>query len=265
MFLDAFKAGFSNSNILKRVIPWTPSKISTALWLDAKDESTITANGAGKVSVWGDKSGNGYNLEQSSGANQLDTGTRTINGLNVLDSPSQGFMEKTSFPIPASGNVCFFMVGVVDTVVSNFDSIFSCYATNGFQVDANANDHFDGQLRSSNIGASDILPYTGGAFTGASIFGNTFDFDGGNMYGYVDGTERATQAYTAKLSSSMTLRVLRNRASNQNVDGAVGEFVIAEDCTVETRQLIEGYLAHKWGLTSSLPSNHLYKTERPTV
>jgi hypothetical protein len=31
------------------------------------------------------------------------------------------------------------------------------------------------------------------------------------------------------------------------------------------RQLIEGYLAHKWGLTSSLPNDHPYKNIAPPV
>ncbi len=29
------------------------------------------------------------------------------------------------------------------------------------------------------------------------------------------------------------------------------------------RQLIEGYLAHKWGTTNSLPSDHPYKSAAP--
>ena len=36
---------------------WTPSQITTALWLDASDEATITDN-LGSVSEWRDKSGN---------------------------------------------------------------------------------------------------------------------------------------------------------------------------------------------------------------
>jgi hypothetical protein len=30
------------------------------------------------------------------------------------------------------------------------------------------------------------------------------------------------------------------------------------------RQLLEGYLAHKWGLTANLPNDHPYKTVGPT-
>jgi hypothetical protein len=54
------------------------------LWLDASDTATITESG-GDVSQWNDKSGNGNNVSQATGINQPKTGTRTQNGLNVID------------------------------------------------------------------------------------------------------------------------------------------------------------------------------------
>ena len=33
--------------------------------------------------------------------------------------------------------------------------------------------------------------------------------------------------------------------------------------STDIRQRIEGYLAHKWGLTANLPSNHPYKVNPP--
>jgi hypothetical protein len=67
------------------VVPaFSPIDLSPALWLDASDETTITESG-GAVSQWDDKSGNGYNVLQGTSANQPTSGTRTLNGLNVLD------------------------------------------------------------------------------------------------------------------------------------------------------------------------------------
>jgi hypothetical protein len=63
---------------------WTPLELSPDLWLDAADTTTITAS-SGSVSQWNDKSGNGRNFTQGTGGNQPTTGTRTQNGLNVLD------------------------------------------------------------------------------------------------------------------------------------------------------------------------------------
>ncbi|MFM5944980.1 MAG: hypothetical protein ACKO9G_16710, partial [Dolichospermum sp.] len=47
----------------------TPAQISTDLWLDAADSSTITLNGS-TVSQWNDKSGNGRNAIQATATNQ---------------------------------------------------------------------------------------------------------------------------------------------------------------------------------------------------
>jgi len=66
--------------------PFTPASISGLMsWYDASDTATITDAGAGAVSQWNDKSGNGYHLTQATGIQRPTTGTRTINGLNVVD------------------------------------------------------------------------------------------------------------------------------------------------------------------------------------
>ncbi len=47
-------------------------------------------------------------------------------------------------------------------------------------------------------------------------------------------------------------------------EGAVCEIVAFERKLSDTeRQQVEGYLAHKWGLSSALPADHPYKTEAP--
>jgi hypothetical protein len=54
------------------------------LWLDASNAGSITEAG-GAVSQWDDLSGVGNHATQGTGANQPTTGTRTQNGLNVID------------------------------------------------------------------------------------------------------------------------------------------------------------------------------------
>jgi hypothetical protein len=46
--------------------------------------------------------------------------------------------------------------------------------------------------------------------------------------------------------------------------GSVYEFLIfSENLFDDNRQKIEGYLAHKWGLSNNLPANHPYKNNAP--
>lgn len=63
---------------------FSPLELSPELWLDASALSSIT-HSSGSVSQWDDLSGNGRHVAQSTAANQPTTGTRTQNGLNVLD------------------------------------------------------------------------------------------------------------------------------------------------------------------------------------
>ena len=61
---------------------------------------------------------------------------------------------------------------------------------------------------------------------------------------------------------------MRNRASVE-LDGKMAEFFAVADIPgtggtdISTLQKAEGYLAHKWGLTGSLPAGHPYKTTHP--
>ena len=45
--------------------------------------------------------------------------------------------------------------------------------------------------------------------------------------------------------------------------GEINEVVFMPYNSEGARQQVEGYLAHKWGLTALLPAGHLYKTLRP--
>jgi hypothetical protein len=53
---------------------------------------------------------------------------------------------------------------------------------------------------------------------------------------------------------------------SQDFDGRLAELIIVGSAVdTATRQIIEGYLAHKWGLAGSLPADHPYKSAAPTV
>jgi hypothetical protein len=48
--------------------------------------------------------------------------------------------------------------------------------------------------------------------------------------------------------------------------GKINELILLPaEASQTNREKLEGYLAHKWGLTSSLPENHPYKNEAPTA
>jgi hypothetical protein len=61
---------------------------------------------------------------------------------------------------------------------------------------------------------------------------------------------------------------MRNRAS-QELDGRLAEFFTVADLPgtggtdITDVEKAEGYLAHKWGVTSLLPADHPYKSSAP--
>lgn len=69
---------------------WTPADLpNVQFWYDADDASTITSSG-GLVSQWNDKSGNARHLTQATSGSRPSTGTRTLNGRNVIDHDGTG-------------------------------------------------------------------------------------------------------------------------------------------------------------------------------
>ena len=226
---------------------WTPAEITTLAWYDASDTTNITES-AGAVSEWRDKSGNNLHLGQSTSGAQPQTGSRQQNSLNVLDFIEGDYLEKASFPVPASGDISIFVVAEIDVVNNAYDSMFSMDAVNDFQFDSQNTAQFNGGIRVSGIGSLGSL--TGGPFAGPSIFNTVFDkTDVGAYSAYVDGTQRlGATTYSTPLDTAQIFRVMANRNTTQPLDGAVGEVVLVEDCSEATRQTIEGYLAWKWGL-----------------
>ena len=74
--------------------------------------------------------------------------------------------------------------------------------------------------------------------------------------------------YDNSLTPNLDLRIMRNRTSVR-MDGKMAEFFSVADVPgtsgtdMTTFEQAEGYLAHKWGLTSNLPSDHPFKNNAP--
>jgi hypothetical protein len=107
--------------------------LGPTLWLDASDITTITESG-GAVSQWNDKSGNGFNVSQGTGAAQPTTGSLTRNGLNVLSFDGGDVLAYSG---TTNFNVGDFTVFVVAEQTSNvqFAGLISLHNTIGSDQD----------------------------------------------------------------------------------------------------------------------------------
>ena len=261
--------------------PWSPSTdITTVAWIDASDSSNYTQTSENLTGVT-DKSGT-FTLTVNGNP---QTNAQTQNGLNVFEFDGSGDdLTSTTFASQvSSGN--HWAIGVfryVD-IDSNKDTLWS-YETNGspkrdYSLSSGNASSFTGELDLDGLSSNRISSTIGNAETwnAKSLTQNQYHIvacwfnKSGNQIGVrVDGTNAFTPVndYDNSLQTNQQLRLMRNRSS-QRLDGKLGEFFAVADIPgtsgTDLTHLIkaEGYLAHKWGLESSLPSDHVYKNSAP--
>jgi len=251
-------------------VPWTPSQITTALWLDAADASTVTTV-SGAVSQWNDKSGNGRNATQSTAARRPLYGTILQNGLNTLEFQSANtlWMLLPDTTNPAGSNATFVACKANNATPSNFiigrayywGSWYLVSTSTGtaarYAVGRNGIDDAQANVTSLSNNTDKIF---------SAIYNKT------NVSLSINGGTSASTAYTQDLvynSSDLTaIGAAKDTGSNvaSPFNGPMYEIIVLHSApSTDTRQRIEGYLAHKWGLTANLPSDHPYKSAAPLV
>jgi len=244
---------------------WTPASLATENWYDSADTSTITDT-SGVVTQWDDKSGNANHL--SGVGSGIFTGRRARNSSNVMDIEEGSYFSKTAYQLPADCSI--FMMAGIDAISVNTDALFALRggSSQNFQFDSGDTvgdqDQFFARFNQTGIGTTKTFSPTTDQ-KGPSIYELILDLNGdGELEVFIDGNSFGTTAYTAQCGAGAELLLFTNRSLNQYPDGCVAEFVIVPSVlSASDRQKMEGYLAHKWGLTSQLDASHPYKTSRP--
>lgn len=252
-----------------------PGLISTELWLDSADSSTIIT-GTNSSQTWGvvqwdDKSGNTNNVTAQGIGAPMEL-FFLQNNLNVINLDGPTYFEHLNFTLPTSGNLQIFIICEVSSIDNLRDSILSTNASDkDFQIEAGHDSEMRGNIFAHGLTTSNpsVASSTGAGsseVTGMHIWNATFDFDSGEYILRLDGeqvTGTSTGTYLRKLTLTQDLKIFGNRADTRFPEGNVAEVIISEDISDSKREKLEGYLAHKWGLSSSLNSSHPYKTFAP--
>ena len=243
---------------------WTPSKIDTALWLDAADADTITLN-SGNVSQWDDKSGNARHYTQGTSAQQPAYLTAEVNGLNVLDfNGSSHNLERitTDKGLPVSTEMTVFevfrraSVGILSNLLGGANASGTPYSLQWWTD----NVRYSG-LRNLNAG----FGTHGTADTATGHFISSLKRDATNVTLWSNGTQVGTPQAAQSASASPNLLYVGRRATNYH-NGQILEIIaVASALSDADRQKIEGYLAWKWGLEANLPADHPYKAAAPAA
>ena len=244
---------------------WTPGDMTTDMWFDADDASTITDT-AGSVSQWGDKSGNGNHLTQGDGAYQPTTGSNTIGGLNAINAAGD-WMQATRGAGEYTGQQVAVFEVLDMTALGASVTIYSS-ATGGQDYAAEEHAMFDYLGTTGYRGGTPSGPKSVISPTVAIPYVFSSVYNGTNHISYKDGI-----AGTTKLSAGNFAwdELYINSRINAGVASPLtgkkyGEIiVVVGGVTDSERETIEGYLAHKWGLEDSLDAGHTYKNAAPTV
>ena len=262
--------GNTDTNWTVPINYWDPGDVTTLAWYDASDAATIINDSSGNVTQWNDKSGNGYDLDQSNKAVAPITGTRTLNGLNILDFQDR-YIRNTSWSAPADGNFTVYIVGFADAVGDAADSMYSITNGNGaagYRFRSGSASHWRATYQAYSGEFSSNVDHNLPALSlDTEIWQLEFNNTGaGTVTGFITGDSPVVRTYNDPIDISTTNSITmgaRIPTGSNRLEGAIAEFVIARDIGNDTTKKMEGYLAHKWGLEGNLPGGHPYELEPP--
>lgn len=253
-----------------------PRQISgLGLWLDASDSSTITI--ATGVSAWNDKSGNGRNFSQVTSSRQPTRMSAGQNGLDTIrgDGLDDGMTMSSGLDLfrNVSGGTVFAVRKWITSPAAAVNMFIAERDVRGFSRAFLAAGHTANKStiggRRLNSDGSQFVASAANVSAGHELQVGAFDWANSNLDQYINGSlDGSTTSFQTDGNTSDTDSVGIGIFSHTVPDG-YGNVEIAELLAWRSllstlhRQQVEGYLAHKWGLASSLPSTHPYRFAAP--
>jgi len=245
---------------------WTPELITTALWLDASDASTVAESG-GAVSQWDDKSGNERHLLQASGGSQPTIAD------NKISSDGTKFMAATPATVAFAEHFLIAAVFDVSTVTSYTRPPFlpdngtnsgrpvdrwHYSSSNGLIIDGYT--VADASTVNLRVASSPRIHVMIGQKDAVSSGTHT-------VWERLNGNASYTGSRTKTWSTAgQAFRLFRRSDGATALNGWVSEIVCLDQAASQDDiDKIEGYLAWKWGLEANLPSGHPYELAAPSV
>ena len=281
---------------------WLPSDLADLqCWLDASDDTTLfdAATGGslpannGSIGRWEDKSGNDYHADDAVDASntKITTArpfrlTAEQNGLDAIGFNSDRMDHNSARGmLNNKSSALFVAVGKYGGSLTSFNFMWTHFNSNttGFRAALSTASGGSGNFRilscRQNSDTSGVA-ITSAADTSWHVFMSFLDYTNGSAEFFIDGSSVGTGSYassgntdstdlgTASNAGTTIGAFLRDGAGNSLTTGSrIGELICAAKAsgsyTTSDREKLEGYLAHKWGLESNLPSTHPYKSSAP--
>ena len=250
------------------------------LWIDASDTSSYVVGSGNTLSSVTDKAGNntlGFSGTPQRASNALNmmpafyaNGSESIETVNGSGNPADSTVTDSSGNHWAIGVVRFESVNASKDSFWSFEGTTRTYA---YSAGATNNTFpgeidYDGSNTISNGVAKNDFTVSIARYSFA-IVSIIFNKSGDQIFGRINGTTRTSiDDYDNSLDTNAQARLFRNRG-NVRIEGYIAEYFHVADApgtggtNISDVEKAEGYLAHKWGMTSSLPVSHPYKNSAP--
>ena len=246
------------------VLPFLPTSIpGNQLWLDGADQSSMTLSGS-SVFIWNDKSGNGYHMNTLTstavwtGSALFPTIGTSINGKSTVNFLAQtGIKQSTTL----NGVKNLFWVGRIAAPIGsgNFSFFLLGHDT---EYDWHSNQYGDKFVQQlyTQPGIYNASPVS--LFTSDPNAVTNATFSTVNM----PSAPNVSLLSVAGITGSTRYQgICYDRQANIGWCGDLAEVIIFNSAlSTSDRQKVEGYLAWKWGIQSTLPTGHPYKSVAPS-
>lgn len=238
---------------------FTPSDITgLSLWLDAADDTTLTVSGT-DITRWNDKSAIGNSYQATAG--NYPTYSLDSTGYNkygvYFDGVNDHMIPVNTALRSLNGSqwTTFFVIRLTGST----DNFMSVYRTtqSGLWIRYNVSgSQWSFYIINSEVNPSLSLVNSNGVFTDVISSSSHIVYQNGTQLGNTAGGNSTSYSETITLGGNGT---------GESMTGFMFEFIIYNGATLSNlnRQKVEGYLSWKWGLQSSLPTNHPYKGLAP--
>ena len=250
---------------------WTPTDLGTsvcAAWFSADSLSSLSNGDA--VTSWTSSEGNSVAATQGTAAKQPTyVQTSSVSGKPAVnfDGASdfdQLLFTKSTLNVGTSGSLmCLFIGNANDGSTLSFGGITrgSSSVTSIQLLYTNNNSFLQLSLGStSKTSASSNFP---AGTTGSAYRAIAFRRQDGKFALRYLGNELSDQAADSTDLSGTDYNIGSSYFSG-GCEGEIAEIMFLVNPTLTQIKQVEGYAAHKYSLTSSLPANHPYKYNPPT-
>jgi hypothetical protein len=269
-------------NILINTIP------GLEVWLDANDPlaTGIAGTNGASITTWYDKTDNQRNMTWTSGTGSSITyANNSINSLNSIyangsnivgniDVPADtfpsdysGFIVFKSYPLSMSGTQLTLFGRIVG---GSWASPFDMYSDQRFAGTISPNRTFIGKTVNLDpffiSNKTSMWNFTFNNYSETGESGSYAEYFNGAVASFTQGASSGQRTGLNAQDTSTSINFGGRGGTPVRLRANICEILIYSSLlTLQQRQDIEGYLAWKWGLQSSLAANHPYLPWKPVM